>query len=77
MGSLQPSQFSLSATRDMVIVEETLQPSPLTLTQNIYGVRKQDGKILWKLPCKSSSPYVQTLTLVTVMENQRFTSLVV
>ena len=76
VGSLQPSQFSLSATRDRVIVEETLQPSPLTLIQNIYGVRKHDGKILWKLPWKSSSPSVQTLTLVTVMENQSFTSLV-
>ena len=76
VGSLQPSQFSLSATRDMVIVEETLQPGPLTLIQNIYGVRKHDGKILWKLPWKSSSPSVQTLTLVTVMENQSFTRLV-
>jgi outer membrane protein assembly factor BamB len=76
VGSLHPSQFSLSATRDMVIVEETLQPGPLTLIQNIYGVRKQDGKILWKLPWKSSSPSVQTLTLVTVMEKQSFTSLV-
>jgi outer membrane protein assembly factor BamB len=73
--SLQPSQFSLSTTRDTVIVEEELQPGPLTLIQNIYGVSKQDGKILWKLPWKSSSPSVQTLTLVTVVEGQGFTSL--
>jgi outer membrane protein assembly factor BamB len=73
--SLQPSQFSLSATRDRVIVEEVLQPGPLTLVQNLYGVSKQDGKILWKLPWKSSSASVQTLTLVMVVEGQSFTSL--
>ncbi len=73
--SLQPSLFSLSATQDTVIVEEVLQPSPLTLIQNIYGVSKQNGKILWKLPWKSSSASMQTLTLVTVMEKQNFTSL--
>ncbi|HET8853160.1 MAG TPA: PQQ-binding-like beta-propeller repeat protein [Ktedonobacteraceae bacterium] len=76
VGTLQPSLFSLSATRDMVFVEETLQPGPLTLIQNLYGIRKQDGKILWKLPWKNSSPSVQTLTLVTVMEKQSFTRLV-
>jgi outer membrane protein assembly factor BamB len=74
--SLQPSLFSLSATRDTVIVEEELQPGPLTLIQNIYGVSKQDGKILWKLPWKSSLPSVQTLTLVTVVEKQSFTPLI-
>ncbi len=73
---LQPSQFSLSATRDMLIVEETLQPSPMTLVQNIYGVSKHDGKLLWKLPWKSSSTSVVTLTLVTVVEGQGFASLV-
>ena len=73
--SLQPSQFSLSTTQDTVIVEEVLQPGPLTLIQNIYGVSKQNGKILWKLPWKSSSPSVVTVTLVTVVEGQSFTSL--
>ena len=72
--NLQPSLFSLSATQDTVIVEEELQPGPLTLVQNIYGVSKKDGKILWKLPWKSNSPSVQTLTLVTVVEKQSFTS---
>ena len=76
VGSLQPNQFSLSSTQDTVIVAETLQPGPLTLIQNLYGIRKQDGKILWKLPWKSSSPSVQTLTLGTVIEQQEFTTLV-
>jgi outer membrane protein assembly factor BamB len=73
--SLQPNQFSLSTTQDTVIVQETLQPGPLTLIQNIYGVNKQNGKILWKLPWKSSSTSVVTVTLVTAVEEQSFTSL--
>jgi hypothetical protein len=73
---LQPSQFSLGATRDILLVEETLQPGPMTLIQHIYGISKHDGKILWKLPWKSSSPTVVTLTLVTVVEGQSFESLV-
>lgn len=73
---LQPNLFSLSATRTTVIVEETLQPGPLTLMQNLYGVNKQTGQILWKLSWKSSSTSVQTLTLATVMENQGFMSVV-
>jgi outer membrane protein assembly factor BamB len=72
--SLQPSLFGLSATHDVVIIEEVLQPGPLTLVQNLYGVSKQDGKMMWKLPWKTSSASVQTLTLVTVVENQGFTS---
>lgn len=74
--SLQPNEFSLSATQDTVIIEETLQPGPLTLLQNIYGVSKQSGKLLWKLPWKSSSPSVTTVTLVTVMEGQRYQTIV-
>jgi outer membrane protein assembly factor BamB len=74
--SLQPSQFSLGTTRDILLVEETLQPGPMTLIQHIYGISKHDGKILWKLPWKSSSPTVVTLTLVTVVEGQSFESLV-
>ena len=74
MDSLQPSLFGLSATHDVVIIEEVLQPGPLTLVQNLYGVSKQDGKTMWKLPWKSSSAAVQTLTLVPVVENQGFTS---
>lgn len=72
LGSLQPNLFSLSATQTTVIVEETLQPGPLTLIQNLYGVNKQTGQILWKVPWKSSSTSVQTLTLATVIENQGF-----
>jgi hypothetical protein len=74
MDSLQPSLFGLSATHDVVIIEEVLQPGPLTLVQNLYGVSKQDGKMMWKLPWKSSLASVQTLTLVTVVENQGSTS---
>ncbi|MGO8949994.1 MAG: PQQ-binding-like beta-propeller repeat protein [Ktedonobacterales bacterium] len=70
--SLQPSLFSLSATDAVVIVQEVLQPDPLTLVQNLYGVSKQDGTIMWKLPWKSSSASVQTLTLVTIVGNQSF-----
>ena len=75
MDSLQPSLFGLSATDDMVIIQEVLQPGPLTLVQNLYGVSKQDGKMIWKLPWKSSSASVQTLTLVPIVENQGFTRL--
>lgn len=75
MDSLQPSLFGLSATHDMVIIEEVLQPGPLTLVQNLYGVSKQDGKMIWKLPWKSSSASVQTLTLVPVVEYQGCTRL--
>jgi hypothetical protein len=70
--SLRPNLFSLSATPDMVIVGEVLQPDPLTLIHNLYGLSKQDGQMVWKLPWMSSSPSVQTLTLVTVVENQDF-----
>jgi outer membrane protein assembly factor BamB len=73
--NLQPSLFSLSVTQDTVIVEETLQPGPLTLVQNIYGVDRQSGKILWKLPWKSSSSSVVTVTLVTVADQQVSTSI--
>lgn len=70
--SLQPSQFSGSSTQDILLVEEVLHPNPMTLVHSIYGIRKHDGKVLWKLPWKSSSPSVVTLTLVTVIEGQRF-----
>ncbi|HEY0753138.1 MAG TPA: PQQ-binding-like beta-propeller repeat protein [Ktedonobacteraceae bacterium] len=73
--SLQPSLFSLSATRKIVIIEETLRPGPLVLSQHLYGVNKQNGQIIWKLPWISSSPSAQTLTLVTVMQQQGLTSL--
>jgi len=74
--NLQPSLFSLSVTQDTVIVEETLQPDPLTLVQNIYGVDRQSGKILWKLPWKGSSSSVVTVTLVTVADQQVSTSII-
>lgn len=75
--NLKPSPFSLSATQEIAIIEETIQPGPLALIQNLYGIRKHDGTILWKLPWKSSSPSVQTLTLVTVLEQQSFTKIVI
>lgn len=68
--SIQPSLFSLSTTPQVTLVEETLQPNTMTLVQNIYAVNKQNGKILWKLPWKSSVASAQTLTLVTLVDQQ-------
>ncbi|GHO78996.1 hypothetical protein KSD_67670 [Ktedonobacter sp. SOSP1-85] len=74
--SLQPSLFSLSANKDMLIVVETLQPSPLSLQQNLYAINKRDGKILWHHPWQSSAPSLVTLTLCTVGSNQNTNRLV-
>lgn len=64
--------FSFSATKDVLVVTETTWNKPDALNQILYGLSKKDGKVLWKLPWKSSAPKVITITIATVANNQTF-----
>ena len=68
--NLRPDLYGMSSNKDTLIVADTVQPSHLSLQQNLYAINKHDGTILWHHPWQSSVPSLVTFMLATVTPDQ-------